>query len=369
MENVFMRYLNSELDDRVLVSPLINMYVTSSLLHKEWLSDVTFDDVIKANEMCGIDPMYHPKESTLVFDEQHPLGWKTKVKQVNENERIYEGILHTRLGNLRRLIKEIKGQSYMEIESPIKDESDYEKLISWLKEARKEADYFTYLYKGYKSKVGNKGLLRFEIPLPFEGMWWMPRHDPIFHALDWPNTFTRFEGEAMETILALIETAVKGGANLIFFGSVGTELYSEKVITEHVLEDAICVAKFIKKQGVLSIFHCCGYAKVWIDTGFLNNVNPDIYESLSEPPVGEIEDLREYRKKINKTICTRGNIDLGILHDGAVDDVEFQVKKTLDEMKGYKHIIAGTCAITIGTPLENLQSLVSTTEKLGKHFR
>jgi hypothetical protein len=256
----------------------------------------------------------------------------------------------------------------MQLESPIKDESDYNKLISWLKEARKEGPYFTDLYREYKSKINGRGLLRFEVPLPFEGMWWVPRQDPIYHLYDWPDTFKKYMREAMETILVFIEAAVKGGADLIFFGSVGTELYSEKLITEHVLKDAIKVSKFIRKLGVLSIFHCCGFSKVWIDTGYLNDVRPDIYESLSGPPVGEIEDMRAYRKKIDNAICTRGNIDLGILHDGTVEDVEAQVKKTLEDMKGFKHIVAGTCAITIGTPLENIRALGRTVGNLNCHF-
>ena len=100
----------------------------------------------------------------------------------------------------------------------------------------------------------------------------------------------------------------------------------------------------------------------------VNDVNPDIYESLSGPPVGEIEDMRAYRKKIDKTICTRGNIDLGVLHNGTPEDIETQVKKTLEDMKGFKHIVAGTCAVTIGTPLENIRTLGRTVDKLNCHF-
>ena len=60
-------------------------------------------------------------------------------------------------------------------------------------------------------------------------MWWVSKEQPIFHLYDWPETIKEFEEEAMETIIVLTEAAIKGGADLIFFGSAGTELYSEEI--------------------------------------------------------------------------------------------------------------------------------------------
>jgi hypothetical protein len=368
MSDVFHRYLSSEETDQVLVSPEINMFAASSLVNKEWVSEVTFDDIVRAIEICGIDPIFHPEDSTAIFGEDHPLGWKKKIISWGADERTYESILSTPLGALRRISKEIRGCSSMDIESPVKQESDYEKLIAWLQAARREAGYVTNRYKEYRSIVRDRGLLRLEVPLPFEGLWWVPRQDPIYHSLDWPKTFFRFKNEALHTTLELIRAAVLGGADVIFFGSVGTELYSQRLIEEQILEDALTVSEYVRKLGVYSIFHCCGYAKVWIDSGYLNDVNPTIFESLSAPPVGEISDARAYRKKIQRSICTRGSIDLGTLHDGTLSAIEEHVIRTIDDMKGYKHMVAGTCAITAGTPLQNIRQLVRTTKGLGKHF-
>lgn len=371
-ENIFLRYLNSELDDKVLVSPLVNIYATAGILNKKWLSDVTLEDKMKVIKSSGIDPMYHPKGSSAeIFedDQKHPLAWKTRVISENNNERVYESILHTDLGNLVSKTREVSGKSFFQIESPIKDEDDYEKLIWWLKAARKHTDYITSKYKKFREKIGSKDLIRFEFPLPFEVMYWIPREDPIYHLYDWPKTLRKFEEEAMETMLILMEAAVKGSANLIFFGSVGTELYNEDIFVKHMLEPSILVSEISKKLGVLSIYHCCGLSKKWIDKGYLNDIKPTFFESLSSPPIGEIDNERKYREKLSKDICTRGNLDLDLLVNGNLDEIEIQVKETIKNMKGYKHLIAGTCECLYGTTLANLKSLVNITDSLSKHFR
>lgn len=369
MDSVFPGYLKGESNDKFLVSPVINSYMTASLLNKEWISDVTFEDKLKVIDMCGIDPTYYPiGDLSELFGGFEPLGWECRVMYQDDNRKEYEYVLHTDKGDLTRKIKEIKNNAPMQTESPIKSESDYDKLIWWLRSARKQANRITSRYEGFKKKVDDKGLLVFQVPLPFELMWWVSREEPIYHLFDWPKTLKKFEEEAMETLVVFIEAAVKGGADLIFFGSVGTELYSEDIFVEHMLEDSILVSKLAKKLNVLSIFHCCGKAKKWIDTGYINEISPDIFEGLTPAPLGDIDNIRTYREKLDKSIVTRGGVDLSTLLNGGLDDIRAQVEKVFEDYRDYKHLIAGTCEILYGTSLNNIKGLVNIITDLDKRF-
>lgn len=370
--NIFLRYLNSEINDTVLVSPIINIYATAGILNKKWLSDVTLEDKINVIKYSGIDPIFHPKSSSgEIFDDNpnHPLSWKSEILFKNDSEKIYKSTLFTKLGNLTKRIREISGKSSYIIESPIKTEEDYNKLIWWLKTARKYTDYITYKYRKFREKIGKENLIRFEFPLPFEVMYWIPREDAIYHLYDWPDTFRKFEEEALETMLILMQAAVKGGANLIFHGSVGTELYNEDIFVKHMLKSSIMISSISKRLKVLNIYHCCGKVEKWIDKGYINDIRPNIFESLTAPPLGDIENERQYREKLCKEICTRGNLDLGLLVNGNLENIKTEIIKTIKNIRGFKHIISGTCECLYGTTIDTLKELVNIVERLGRHFK
>ncbi|MCL5073604.1 MAG: hypothetical protein M1308_22320, partial [Actinobacteria bacterium] len=96
--------------------------------------------------------------------------------------------------------------------------------------------------------------------------------------------------------------------------------------------------------------------------------NPDIFESLTPEPLGDISDENSYRKKLDKNICTRGGLSLETLRIGNSNEIENSLMQIKKNYSGYKHIISGTCETLYGTPLGNINILSKIAERLEIRF-
>ena len=57
-----------------------------------------------------------------------------------------------------------------------------------------------------------------------------------------------------------------------------------------------------------------------------------------------------------------------MLRSRSHDEIRDQIDKLFIDFKDYKHLIAGTCEVLFGTPLENIKFLSKYTEKMNKRF-
>ena len=95
-----------------------------------------------------------------------------------------------------------------------------------------------------------------------------------------------------------------------------------------------------------------------MEKGYYNRLKPDIFETLSEPPVGNLPSLRWGREQLDPEIITKGNISLDILLNGTPQQVREKVRYVKESTRGYRHIIGLSDNILDHTPCENLKAFV-----------
>jgi len=88
----------------------------------------------------------------------------------------------------------------------------------------------------------------------------------------------------------------------------------------------------------------------------------ELFETLSPPPVGNVEDLKAAREHLPEDMCTRGNIGLDVLLNGTVEQVEEATINIIEATKGHKHMVAASDYLFYDIPLENVQAIVKTAE-------
>jgi uroporphyrinogen-III decarboxylase len=94
--------------------------------------------------------------------------------------------------------------------------------------------------------------------------------------------------------------------------------------------------------------------------GFASSISPTIFETLSEPEVSDITNLREVRQLIDRKVITHGNLDLTLLRDGKPSDLILKVTEILENVQGFPHLIgASDSCLWPGTPPENIKAIMN----------
>jgi uroporphyrinogen-III decarboxylase len=66
------------------------------------------------------------------------------------------------------------------------------------------------------------------------------------------------------------------------------------------------------------------------------------------------------RARLRPGSCTKGNLDLGLLHDGTVAAVTEATRSMVVATRGHAHIHSTADAVLPGTPPENLLAYLQT---------
>lgn len=208
-----------------------------------------------------------------------------------------------------------------------------------------------------RNMVGEDCLITIFLPQPYELYCIFNREEAMYLEIDNPEIFGQIQYEILETVKSIIKPSIDAGADMLFFGSAGTELYSPSIFKDYLLKPSIEYANLIRQAGGISSFHLCGRAKEYVDMGAFDEINVDILEGLPLEPAGNIKSLKEVRKKIPESTIIRGNINLDLLHNATQDEVYREAAAQLKEVKGHRHILSGECDILFGTPVDNVRTL------------
>jgi len=101
-----------------------------------------------------------------------------------------------------------------------------------------------------------------------------------------------------------------------------------------------------------------------VELGFYNELKPDVFETMSEPPVGDLPSLRWARERLDPAIATKGNIPLNVLLEGTPDDVRREVRRVREQTAGWRHVVGLSDDVLKGTPLENARAFADEARKL-----
>ena len=93
-----------------------------------------------------------------------------------------------------------------------------------------------------------------------------------------------------------------------------------------------------------------------------------IVESFSEPPEGDISNLREAREKLSGISATRGGINVGRMRFESPGAIRERTHGVLREMEGFRHMVGGTDDLLHDTPVECIQAIVEAVKESGRQF-
>lgn len=273
-----------------------------------------------------------------------------------------ETVIRTPFGDLTGI--EEKQKSMHVVKQYLNTREDYHKAI-WLTKQQLEYQEDVAIGQGLEMRkaVGDRGMLGTWQDSPYIN--YENHADSFYHIADWPDEYEELFDVSCRLKMKRLETYRKAGFDYLFYCVSGTEFSSPDFFRKWTLEDTKKVFKKWREMGGFILWHTCGHVKKLIEEGFYNELKPDIFETLSEPPVGNLPGLRWARERIDENIITRGNIPLNILLEGTEEEVRESVQRVREETRGFRHIIGLSDDVLPNTPLANCLALADESRKSG----
>lgn len=244
----------------------------------------------------------------------------------------------------------------------IETADDFRRAI-WLTGRQKDYDEDGAVAQGREilAAVGERGVV---------GTWFGPpmgnfvdREQMFFLMADFPEAYEELRQASWEHALKIVSTLRKAGFDYLFYCVDGCEWISPDFFRRYVLEQTREIFRRWRAEGGWILWHSCGRIRQLVEAGFYNDLKPEIFETVSQPPVGNLPSLRWARERLAPEIATKGNIPLNVLLFEKPEDVRAEVRRVLDETRGWRHIVGLSDDLLKGTPLANARALVAESRK------
>ena len=303
-------------------------------------------------KVCGYDPLYY---AGMPFVYTHGITPRVSTSQ-QAGRRIIETHTETPYGDLHSIVEVDKTQHV--VKSEVQTREDYAKMLWFVKEQVK-LDRESSIANGrmITDAVGDKGLI---------GTWWGPpktpgvhQEDQYDHMAEYPDLYQEVLEALFEVDLAKLEIVRAMGFDFLFHCVDGTEWISPNYFERWVAPYTEKYFAHWRELGGVIVWHSCGLVKEFVQRGYYNQHLPEILETLSEPPYGDLPSLCWARERIHPQIATKGNIDLQLIHDGPIESIRSEVQRVKAETVGFRHIVGASDDILDGTPLAHMLSFVA----------
>jgi uroporphyrinogen-III decarboxylase len=203
---------------------------------------------------------------------------------------------------------------------------------------------------------------------PYELLCFPSTMDTAILAIDAPDQFRRLMDKILRLDEILIKAVAKGGADFVFLGGPGSEMISPKYYEDFLVPYSKQVTDMAHQNGLLVYTHICSPIEPMLTLGYYNQMGIDLFETLSEEPVGNVKSIEDAFSKLSHDICTRGNIGLDKLLQSTPEQIKehsFRILETARKM-GRKHILAASDYMFYDTPVENVHSMCEAVREFNK---
>ena len=310
--------------------------------------------------ICGWDSTFLDSIHFLPTDKA-PVWTSKTYKESNNPNTFTETRIETPYGDLSN-IAENSPVSRRNVKEWLTTKEDYQKLI-WYFDHALEIDIDAAIKEGkmLRAAVGEKGLLGTWIPPAYNQF--SNTEEMFFHCIDWKDEYEAFLDASLRNILNRLDIYAKADFDYIFFMIPGTEWNSPDFFERYVRTSSKKIADTWRSYDKKIMIHSCGHMKLFIEKGYINELKPDIFETLSEPPVGNLPSLRWAREKVDASIVTKGNIGLDILLEGSEYDIREAVNRVKEQTRGTLHVVGTSDNLLPGTPLKNCLAFTEESRK------
>jgi len=324
------------------------------LAGKEWVSETNLNDTMTVIAQFDIIPLLNVGLCDL--GECNPaLAWKEKVDK--DKDRITrEYFLNTPKGVLSKKSVEEKYSSAFNLKYPVENISDLDIFEYYLDVALdsdfSRAELFT---REICSFVAGRAAVSIQWPVqPYELLCFPDTVHTVLLASDCPEKFLKLMDKILVLDEKLMAAVAKGGADFIFLGGPGVEMLSPQYYQRYIIPYSQQVSETAHRLGLMVYAHICSPIEPFLSMGFYNQMGIDLFETLSPPPVGNVQSLKDALEKIDRQICTRGNLGLDALINDSPEIIREKTLRIIEETKGRKHIIAASDYLVSQVPAENI---------------
>ncbi|MCE5198959.1 MAG: uroporphyrinogen decarboxylase family protein [Armatimonadota bacterium] len=331
---------------------------------KEWVTQTSIEDTIAVVEQFDIVPLI--TAGLCDFGACNPeLIWK-QIKCEQNGDRISgEYAFETPYGTLERKVIEDKIKGCFAEKYPVQDSSNLDALEYYIDAAIAcDLTEIERHVRNVMSMVAGRSAVCIQWPVqPYE-LWCFPDTvTTVMLAYDCPEQFKRLMDKIVILDERLMRAVAAGGADFIFLGGPAAEMISPRYYEDYIIPYSQQVTDIAHALGLLVYSHICSPIEPFLTMGFYNRMGIDLFETLSPPPVGNVASLTDAMKKIDPSICTRGNLDLEVLLNGSPELVREKTIEILESTMGRKHIVAASDYLFYGVPAENVHTMAETVKE------
>lgn len=329
------------------------------LAGKEWISEGTLQDTIDAYEKVGCDSLLNTGFSDLI-DLVPGLKWETRSEDKGK-ERITYRHLDTPYGEMNWAMHERKYSGATPTQYPLTFGEGLDKVFWMVEQQSKVIDRVGELITPAIEQIHPHHAVSVQWPLqPFECLGLATVPDVVMSAMTDLDAYRRLCDQILELNIALCREVIKAGADFIFLGGPGREMMSPQLYEMFMVPDSQKITQAVHEAGGLIYTHICSPVEPFLSTGYYSQMGIDLFETLSPPPVGNVESLAEARKILPAEMCTRGNIGLDVLLKGSVADVRKATETVIEATRGTKHMVAASDYLFYDIPFENVKAVMAT---------
>lgn len=350
----FINYIRNPENSRRIVSPFLPypdvIRGSLAMLGIEAPND-PFAAEIALSQTLDYEPMFMTSCSDLIFP------WTLHPDRSTGDMDCY--IIETSNGEWVRNVSKRLGIWGDESGFPVRTEEDHMMLWDVCSQIGDRTDTIREYYRNFRKMIGDNGVIVIGHPNPSWLGFQIGQSNAFLHWMDFEDVYRRSIQAVYDASLVVMEIALEEGIDFMSNCTYGLEITSMKLYQEMDMPVLQGYAEWTHQHGGLFWYHNCGHTRKLIMSGFYNKLGADVIETISSLPSGD-NDLEESRRFIDKSICTKGNLDLGLLRDGTPDQVIQATRKMVDVVRGYPHIFSTADAVLPGTPPENYIAFIRT---------
>ena len=350
----FLDYVRQVPDSRPVVSPFLPK---PELVNKtlSYLGLPVGGDYIEAeirlSQELDYEPMFMSGCSDLMFP------WKIDESRSDDDWMV--SVLPTPQGEWIRKVSRKLGLFGDESGFPVKTEADHQKLIMVCQQVKEREPEIRRYFREFRERVGEDGVIVIGHPHVTWLAYQISQRNMILHAIDYPEAFKRSMTAICKASFFIFDIAMQEGIDFMSESGYGLELISPRQFEAEDRHYTRILADWTHERGGLFWYHNCGKTRDLICSGLFDRLGADVIETIAPPPEGD-NDLAESRQHLHPAICSKGNLNLGLLRDGTTEEVVQITKQMVQAVRGYTHVHSTADAVFAETPAANFVAFLRT---------
>jgi hypothetical protein len=309
---------------------------------------------VAAARSLGYEPMFMTDFEALLFP------WKEDAERSDAETVV--SVIQTGSETWVRRSSRKQGVWGDEDAFPVQAAADHEKLQAVCAAVPGRAAEITHYFREWRNRVGEDGVIVMGHP---HVSWLGCQVGPGRMFLQWSDDPGRYRA-SMEAVydasLVIMEIALGEGIDFMSDSTYGLEMGSPSLLSDMDLPFLRRFSRWTHDRGGLFWYHNCGHTRKLIRSGFFDRIGADVIETIAPPPCGD-NDLAESRRRLSRSVCSKGNLDLAVLRDGTPSEVGDAAAEMVRAVDGFPHIFSTADAVLEGTPPENFIAFVQAARK------